>query len=87
MKSKLKKRSLNELRQTKEYYRPPVSPKFKNKRTFTKDELKAFSYNLVINLLGLDIPSLNKNVGKFDDYTHQLEIDLEEYIENNFNEK
>lgn len=88
---KTKKRSLNELRQVKEYYKPPVSHKVakaKNKKVkFTKKELEVFSYNLVINLLGLDIPSLNKNTGQFDDYTYQLEKDLGKYIENYFNEK
>ena len=88
---KTKKRTLNELRQVKEYYKAPASHKMdkaKNKKVkFTKKELKVFSYNLVVNLLGLDIPSLNENEGQFDDYTYQLEKDLGEYIENYFNEK
>ena len=55
MKSKEKKRSLNELRQTKEYYKSPLShTKSKNQKIkFTKKELLSFSYGMFVNIMGL----------------------------------
>ena len=89
MKSKEKKRSLNELRQTKEYYKSPLShTKSKNQKIkFTKKELLSFSYGMFVNIMGLNVPSLSKNEGKLDDYLHQLENDLEDYVQKYFNEK
>ena len=89
MKSKLKKRSLNELRQVKEYYKPPTShSKHKNKKLkFTEKELLSFSYGMFVEVMGLNIPSLRQNEGKLDGYLHQLENDLEYYVQNYFNEE
>ena len=57
----IKKRSLNELRQTKEYYKPPISHRAAKERNqiiqFTKTELVDFTYNLVASLMGYESPA------------------------------
>ena len=42
---------------------------------------------MFVNIMGLNVPSLSKNEGKLDDYLHQLENDLEDYVQKYFNEK
>ena len=56
--SKTKKRTINELRQVKEYYTPPVSHKIakaKNQKVkFTKKELASFLEGVIAHFLQAD---------------------------------
>lgn len=68
IKKKSKKRDINELRQTKEYYKPPVSHEYalKERRTicFTKESLEGFLADAIAHLIGeqaSELPGLQRD--------------------------